>query len=110
MILERKASRGETEKLLAERNADVGWLKDLRSSRHLFSHASAPWIALEVTAKSPFGFELLVLKKNVEDLTDPSTYLHIKQCHAIWFGLSSAFEHVHEWLTEQIDIVEQSAQ
>ena len=110
LILKRKAAPVETERLLAERNAAGAWLDDLRNSRNTFSHAGAPWIALEVTAKSPFRFELLILKRNVEDLTDPSTYLHINQCLAIWSGLSLAFDHVREWLNEQIDDCERTAQ
>ncbi len=99
---------GNAVKVLAQKTGDVGWLDELRASRHFFSHEAAPWIALEVTNKNPFGFELLVLKRPGGDSSDPSLRLHINQCREIWSGLQSALRILHEWLNEQMEEVERS--
>ena len=99
---------GEAIKVLAQKTGNVGWLDELRESRHLFSHEAAPWIALEVTKRNPFDFELLVLKRAGEDSSDPSIHLHMDQCREIWSGLKSALRILHAWVNEQIEGVERS--
>ncbi len=101
-LLKRNVKGGAVPRELAERCGDGEWLEVLCMGRDLFIHGAAPWIAFEVLGRLPFRFELLVVKRNDEDLSDRTTHFHINQCRVIHAGLMSSFEQLHEWAIEQI--------
>ena len=65
-------------------------------------------MALEVLSREPLAAELVICKKVGVDLADPTKYLHMDQCRAIWAGLKATFEALHKWAVEQIREIERS--
>jgi hypothetical protein len=92
---------------LAHRDMDLTWIKELKASRHLFIHETAPWPALEITSQNPFRCELVLLKKNIQRLDNPKDYLHLGQCRSIYRGFVSSFDHIEAWLRREIQDYEQ---
>jgi hypothetical protein len=85
------------------RNGDTSWIDELRNHRNLFVHETAPWPALEILSLVPLKAELVLLKRNVNDLSDPSTYLHMKQCRAIYSGFWATFPILETWLLGEVE-------
>jgi hypothetical protein len=83
---------------------DQSWYETLRLARNLFSHQTAPWLAMTVrtTDPDPPHFDLVVLKKN-EIVPEPPDYFHFDDCRKMYRGYFDAMEQLHAWLLSQID-------
>src|SRR5436190_7965843 len=101
-ILGCSLNEAELKKLLDARNIDTRWIEELRENRIMFFHKTAPWIVLEIVSRKPLRFELLVLKKNVKDFTDPDAYIRFEQLPTIYRGFESSLKVLHQWVLEKI--------
>ena len=98
----------ELEVIEAVRNlgGDVTWVAILKDSRNLFFHNAAPWPAAERAQDDPPQFDLLLLKRNVEDLAD-SDFVHFRECRAVQRGLAECVNKISLWIVNEIAAVEQ---
>lgn len=87
--------------ILRDAGLNDAWILDLTDQRKVFFHNTAPWVALEITGRSPFRAELLVLRHNVRDLTDPDHVIPFKRLRAIHAGLSASLAQVQQWLIRE---------
>jgi hypothetical protein len=101
-ILHKKMSEEKFDALLIELGYGGEWLETLAQARNFFLHESAPWPAVQVHNREPLKCELVVLKSNVRDLTDPSTFISKRQLVEITRGLAAAVRGLHQWLSEAI--------
>jgi hypothetical protein len=83
-------------------NIDQSWYESLDRARNLFSHETAPWLALDIQSTDPYRFDLVVLKKNVI-VPRPEDYFHFDECRGMYRGYFGAMERLHEWLLAEID-------
>ena len=83
--------------VLRDAGIDDRWIPDLADQRKLFFHNTAPWLALAITGRSPFRAELLVLRRNVKDLTDTEHVIPFERLRAIYAGLDPSLARLQEW-------------
>lgn len=84
--------------ILRDAGLDDSWIPDLADQRKLFFHNTAPWVALKITNRSPFRAELLVLRRNVHDLTDTESVILFERLRAIHNGLGKSLTRLQQWL------------
>lgn len=101
---------GWLEDQISRHGGPTSWIEELRTNRNEFTHATAPWPAIEITSVSPFQAELVLLKKNVVDLSDSGTYLHIDGCRRIYSEFLSVLPIFETWLIDEIVNFEARAQ
>jgi hypothetical protein len=65
--------------VLREAKVNIEWIELLRDNRKLFFHQTAPWIALEIHQHHPLECSLLVMKENIHEFHDPTTYVTQQQ-------------------------------
>ena len=80
---------------------DQSWFDRLNVARNLFSHQTAPWLALDIQTLDPCGFDLILLKRNVI-IPDHDDYLHFDECRGMYRGYFNAMERLHTWLLSEI--------
>jgi hypothetical protein len=107
-ILHKKMSEKEFDALLVDLGYGGEWLDALAKARNFFLHESAPWAAIQVDNREQLRCELVVLKSNVRDLTDPTTFIPKRQLVGITQGLTTAVWGIHKWLSESIANAEAS--
>jgi hypothetical protein len=105
-ILRRRVTEVQLKARLEVRIPDIRWIEELREKRILFFRETAPWIAVCISSKNPLRFELVVLRKNVKDFTDPNNYFNFEQLQAIYNGFASSLEALRQWVIEQIEELE----
>lgn len=88
--------------ILREAGLDDRWIPDLADQRKLFFHNTAPWVALKITSRSPFCAELLVLRQNVNDLTNSEHVIPFERLRAIHAGLATSLGKLREWLIRRV--------
>lgn len=84
--------------ILRDAGLDDTWIPDLADHRKLFFHSTAPWVALKITSRSPFRAELLVLRRNISDLTDAEHVIPFERLRAIHAGLGASLAQLQQWL------------
>ena len=89
--------------LLKAQQIDTRWIDELRQNRNLYSHETAPWIAVRKTSAERFQFELVILKEDVEDLSDPNTYLRFQALRDVYYGFNSSLDAIRTWVIKQIE-------
>jgi hypothetical protein len=102
-ILSRKLERQEVFALLEAQQIDTRWIDQLRKNRNLYSHKTAPWVALRRTSADGPQFELLILKKDVQDLSDPRTYIRFQDLRDIYYGFYSSLDEIVSWMMRQTE-------
>lgn len=80
---------------------DQCWFDRLNIARNLFSHQTAPWLALDIQALDPCRFDLILLKRNVI-IPDHDDYFHFDECRGMYRGYFNAMERLHTWLLSEI--------
>ena len=110
-MLDRKLTEKEIRAVLEKANLNTEWIDPVRANRILFFHNTAPWIALRIHQRKPLKCSVVVMKKNIENLDDPNTYITEDQLVETIKGLKGAVWAVHAWLEELITELEtQTAQ
>lgn len=105
LIFERKITESEIIQAVGDLGGDIGWVTVLRENRKLLFHHAAPWMAVErIQAHLP-EFDLLLLKRNIEDL-EPGDYVHFRDCRAIQRGLATSINKISIWIVNEIAAVE----
>lgn len=102
-ILNRAVDEQELRHLLSQANIDTKWIEELSETRKAWFHESAPWIAVQVLSQNPLRFELLVLKRDVEDFSNPNDFLQFEQLRGIYRGFSQSMRTLQEWVIRQIE-------
>jgi len=105
-VLGRRVTEGELIKYVEEWGDSVDWITDLQRNRKLFFHETAPWIALRIERREPLIFKLIVMKENLHDFSDPSTYVTQDDMSEMWTGFESAMVALEEWLLSELQTVE----
>lgn len=100
----------EIERQLRDRGVDTRWIEELRANRILFFHDTAPWIAVYVDSLQPLKLELVVLKKNVHDFTNPDDYFHFQKLREIYAGFTSSLDALAEFVKDEIRLFEEAEQ
>ncbi len=90
--------------------ADIRWISLLKSERVWFFHHTAPWIVFEVERGEPFKYQLVVLRKNARDLSNPEDYVRLHEYRSILHGFERSMEFLAGWLVEHIERVERAAE
>lgn len=104
LVFERKVREEDIFRELRALRVDVEWARLLQESRIHFFHSAAPWLAVE---RMPTGeFDLLILKRNAETLTEDD-YLHFGECRLILKGLYAALNGIFRWIANEIGAVGQ---
>ena len=105
-ILWKRISKQDFYKLLEQLGLGGKWLEELDASRNFFLHESAPWPAFQIESRSPLVCSLIVLKTNVRDLSDPSTFISKRELAEMTRGLTQAVWGVQKWLDEAVSKAE----
>jgi hypothetical protein len=76
------------------------WYEFLNAHRNFFTHAGAPYCAIEDRMVRPPEFDLIVMKANIHDFAgaDPSDYFRISECQSVIEGLRSLSAGVQGYL------------
>jgi hypothetical protein len=106
LIFERNVTELEVIEAVKTLGGDVAWVAILKESRNLFLHNAASWLAVERTQDDPPQFDLLLLKRNVEDLADDD-FVHFHECRAVQRGLAECVNKISLWIVNEIAAVEQ---
>lgn len=107
-ILGQRISENDLKSMIVGRGIDDRWIEELKESRKLFFHQTAPWIALEVKSLDPARFELLILKRDLRDFSDPHDYISLDQLRSILNGFYSSMGLIYEWLLDKIGAFEKA--
>ena len=103
VILNRRVTQEDLIRVLTDAGQDVAWIQELRDSRILFFHNTAPWIALEIHARDPLQFQLVVMKENLENFDDRSKFITQEDLANVWDGYERSMSALKSWLEDQID-------
>jgi hypothetical protein len=88
---------------------DVEWTTLLRDERILFFHATAPWLALMFRDDETNTPELLVVRRNVKDLSDPESFARLADYDRIYWGLGNALKRMEDHILMEIKGYETSS-
>lgn len=97
-FLGERLTKDKVTSLLRKAGIDDAWISDLKNLRVLFFHNTAPWLALEITARSPLRARLLVLRRNVTDLANTDEAITFERLRAIHTGLGASLSKLRQWL------------
>ncbi len=67
-------------------------------NRNLFSHETAPWIALNIESREPLEFQLVVMKENLHEFDDPTTFITQDALVDMWDGYEASLMALKSWL------------
>lgn len=76
-------------KILEDSGNDGSWFVQLNNHRNLFIHNSAPYIAVDISNNYP-DYDLLIMKEQVEEFSDPSKFITLSQLNEIVNGFEQA--------------------
>ncbi len=105
LIFEREVTEREAIAAVQDLGGDVTWIPLLRESRNLFVHNATSWLAVERAQASPPQFDLLLLRRNLEILTD-ADFIHFRDCREVQRGLATCVKKVALWIANEIAAVE----
>lgn len=91
---------------LSNDGIDCRWIDELQSSRILFFHNRAPWIAVEVDDASRLS-NLIVLKSYGGDGKDPNNRLHVDQLRNIYQNFAQSMSRIQRWIMDEIEAFEE---
>jgi len=86
VILNRRIAEKDLRQVLSEAGQDTRWIEELRDSRILFFHNTAPWIALEVQERDPLQIQLIVMKENLHTFEDRTKFITQSELVDVWEG------------------------
>ena len=105
LIFRRRVTKQEVIEAVEALGGDVAWIPLLDRSRDLFAHNAASWLAVERTQADPPQFDLLLLKRNVETLTD-ADFVHFRDCRVVQRGFAACVNKTALWLVNEIEAFE----
>ncbi|MFN8179094.1 MAG: hypothetical protein U0167_14280 [bacterium] len=75
-------------RIVVAASQDAEWFETLDTHRNLFSHAAAPYLAVDVS--DPKRPDILVMKRNVDEFSDPTTYVRLSELARMVAGFGAA--------------------
>jgi len=87
---------------LEAQHIDTRWIEELREDRITFFHNTAPWIAADCKGSPNLEIELLILKKDAADFSDPSNYIRLESLRAIYKGFNTSQAAILDLLVSRI--------
>jgi hypothetical protein len=105
LIFQREMTERDVIAAVTDLGGDVTWVPLLKEIRNLFAHNTASWLAVERTQVDPPQFDLVLLKRNVESLTD-ADFVHFRDCRALQRGLAASVNKITLWIVNEIAAVE----
>jgi hypothetical protein len=106
-ILGRRVKEAEIRAYLESKGIDMSWSDELREHRKLFFHEQAPWLAVRVANWDPWDGDLIILAHAGANPEDSSESIPFQQMSAIYSGMAKSLQHLHEWLLDEIALLEQ---
>ncbi len=103
IVFERKINEKDLKEVLRNEGLDVAWARLLQDERKLFFHDTAPWLALAITDSHDSPYELLVVRRNVAELTNPNDYARLSEYNDIYAGLAKALNAFQRYAISEID-------
>lgn len=91
--------------LLSQSGIDTRWIVELRDTRILLFHETAPWLAVEVDRKKE-RFDPVLLKKHVTNFDDANTFVKFAALRDIYDGFVNSATELHRFILEQIRLSE----
>ena len=88
-------------KLLERHNNSQEWLIKFYENRGHFTHAGTPWFAL--STENDQDFEILILKENIKDFSDPDTYIRFGALNDYVHGLMYLAVRIQEHIVKEVD-------
>lgn len=88
-------------KVLQNQGIDTRWIEELKNDRISFFHHTAPWIAGRI-ASQELRFELLVLKRDVPDLSNADEYISFEELRHIHTGFDNSQAAILAFLTQRV--------
>lgn len=108
-MLNKTIREKELLEVLRKAKVNTEWIETVRNNRKLFFHQTAPWIALEIHQRHPLNCSLLVMKENVREFHDQTTYVTQQQISDTVHHFQDTLMAVRHWLNNQITETENHA-
>jgi hypothetical protein len=105
LVFRRRITETEVVSAVSARGGDVTWIPLLKENRDWFAHSAASWLAVERTQANPPQFDLLLLKRNVENLTEDD-FVRFGDCQAVGRGLATSVNRIVRWIEDEIVKIE----
>lgn len=99
-ILGRATSKEELTSALEARRAPTTWVSSLNGLRNTLIHNRSPWIAIEVTSRTPLRFDILLDMKNPGAVE--SDFIRFQRIREIYQGVQDSLPALREYLLSQI--------
>lgn len=100
-LFDRKITESELREILAAKGIDTRWISELRESRKLFFHETAPWIAVKVQ-QDGMKVEPVLLKRHMTTFEDPNDLIDFSALREIYEGFVASLTALHQFVMEQI--------
>lgn len=108
IILDIDMNQSDISDHLKSRSVDLEWIEELRHTRILFFHNSAPWLALHVKSIDPFSCEPVLLKEDMKDFNNVEKIIHFERIAEITNTFFEAMNTIHYWIMKEIEKYETS--
>jgi hypothetical protein len=77
----------ELKRIIMIGGADTNWFSTLDNHRNFFIHNGSPFIAIDISDEP---WDLLIMRKNLKDFSDPTSYLRLSDINQVLDGFESA--------------------
>jgi hypothetical protein len=105
LLFDRKITEQEIQSLLSAQGIDTRWVEELRETRKLFFHETAPWLAVQVD-RSTDRFDPVFMKKNIISFENAGDFVEFATLRQIYDGLVGSLTELHRFIKEQIRLAE----
>jgi hypothetical protein len=100
LLFGREIEEAELIAVLSDNGIDTRWIAELRESRKLFFHQTAPWLAVQVDRQA-MSLDPVLLKRSTTDF-NPEDVVGFATLREIYEGLVASTTELHRFVMEQI--------
>jgi hypothetical protein len=104
ILFDRAVAEPELQSLLSSKGIDTRWIAELRESRKLFFHETAPWLAVQVQ-RGEMRFDPVLLKRQTTTF-EPDDLVNFSALGEIYEGFVNSATELHRFIMEQIALYE----
>jgi hypothetical protein len=104
LLFDRTVTESELQSLLTAAGIDTRWIAELRESRKLFFHQTAPWPAVEVQ-RDKMIYDPILLKRHTTSF-NPDEIIRFNSLREIYEGFVNSATELHRYIMEQIRVFE----
>jgi hypothetical protein len=106
-LFDRVLKERDIQELLSRAGIDTVWIEELRETRKLFFHETAPWLAVRVERSGLKFFPVLL--KEQEPVINPTVVVDFETLRKAYEGFVAALSELHRYINEQIRLAESQA-